>query len=412
MRILPIITAALVMGFLYLLVFERDALDAFTGRQEAARAGETANGAGGGAAGGAQAGAAEGAAEEGAPGGEKPRIRVVVSRSEARPLEDMVLLRGQTEAAREVAVMAETSGRVIGEPLPKGARVEEGQILCRLDPDVRPARLEEARARLEEARINYTAARRLQDEGFASRTRATAAEAALRSAEAAVAVAEAELARTEIRAPFSGLLESDTAELGALLGPGQPCATVIDLDPIRLVGYAPETAVDRIRPGARAGARLTDGRTLAGSVSFISRRADPLTRTFRVEVQAANGDMAVRAGQTAEILIATEPRPAHLVMQSALTLNDDGALGLRIVDDITEGDGIALGIVRFRPVRLLRDTPEGVWLTGLPDTAEVIVRGQEYVTEGVQVEVARSVDGGDSDGKGKSGATEAAGSGG
>ena len=411
MRILPIITAVLVAGFLYLLVFERDALDAFTGRREAPRAGETASASAAGAPDDATAGAAE-SAEKGAAEGEKPLIRVVVSRSKARPLEDMVLLRGQTEAARDVAVMAETTGRVIGEPLSKGALVEEGQILCRLDPDVRPARLAEARARLEEARINYTAATRLKDAGFTSKTRATAAKAALKSAEAAVAAAEAELARTKIRAPFSGLLEGDTAELGALLGPGQPCATVIDLDPIRLVGHVPETTVDRIRPGARALARLTDGRTLTGQVSFISRRADPLTRTFRVEVEAANGDMAVRAGQTAEILIATEPRPAHLVMQSALPLNDDGALGLRIVEGITESEGTPRGIVRFMPVRILRDTPEGVWLTGLPDPAEVIVRGQEYVKDGVPVAVARSVDGDGVGAPSEAEEAEAAGSGG
>ena len=63
--------------------------------------------------------------------------------------------------------------------------------------------------------------------------------------------------------------------------------------------------------------------------------------------------------------------------QSALTLNDEGNLGLRLVG---AGD-----IATFQEVDLLRDTIEGVWLAGLPDEVAVIVVGQEYVNDGVKV---------------------------
>jgi multidrug efflux system membrane fusion protein len=68
-----------------------------------------------------------------------------------------------------------------------------------------------------------------------------------------------------------------------------------------------------------------------------------------------------------------------MLPQSALTLNDQGALGVRIVEQDN--------IVTFNPVTLLRDTADGVWLAGLPDQAEVIVVGQEFVTDGVAVDV-------------------------
>jgi multidrug efflux system membrane fusion protein len=61
-----------------------------------------------------------------------------------------------------------------------------------------------------------------------------------------------------------------------------------------------------------------------------------------------------------------------------MTLNDDGQLGVRIVED---------GLVRFVPVRMLRDTTNGVWLSGLPEVADVITVGQEFVTDGVAVQV-------------------------
>ena len=259
------------------------------------------------------------------------------------------------------------------------------------------ARLAEAKARLAEAEINDNAASRLSEEGFASETRVAAttaaveaaraqvqsavsgvesAKAAAQSAEAAVARAERELGNLEIRAPFAGLLETDAAELGSLLQPGSLCATVIQLDPVRLVGFVPETMVDRVEVGALAAARLASGREVTGSVTFLSRSADPNTRTFRVDVVVPNADLSIRDGQTVEIAVQSEGETAHLLPQSALTLDDNGHLGVRLVS----GD-----VAGFAPVDVVRDTTRGVWVSGLGETADVIVVGQEFVTEGVPV---------------------------
>ena len=96
-----------------------------------------------------------------------------------------------------------------------------------------------------------------------------------------------------------------------------------------------------------------------------------------MEIEVDNSDLAISDGQTAAITIAGEGVKAHLLPQSALTLNDDGRLGIRAIDENQ--------IVKFHPVRLLRDTPTGVWLDDLPETVDVILLGQEYVTEGVKV---------------------------
>lgn len=400
MRILPLLTAVLVCAALYMLVFERDRLTAF--------------------AAGEQVAAPAAPATEAPPGeAEVRRISVVVTQSIAQEIDNAVLARGQTEAARQVEVRAETTGLVVSDPLRRGAYVTAGQLLCRLDPGTRAAQLSEAEARLEEARarlpesearvaeaqarlreaeINDRAASRLSEGGFASETRVAGAQAGvesaraavesaragltsaasgIRSAEAAVQAAQSEIAKLAITAPFDGLLETDTAELGALLQPGSPCATVIQLDPIKLVGFVSEIDVEKVEVGAMAGARLISGQQVAGRVTFLSRSADPLTRTFRVEVTVPNKDLSIRDGQTAEIIIAAEGRRAHLLPASALTLDDGGRLGVRIVD----GESRA----QFVPVALLRDVPEGVWLSGLPDEATVILVGQEFVTDGVTV---------------------------
>ncbi|MDP5215851.1 efflux RND transporter periplasmic adaptor subunit [Ruegeria sp. 2205SS24-7] len=401
MRLIPIITAILVTIALYLLVFERDAFLAFAKGDAAAEPVET------------QRETAE--AVEDAPN----LIGVVAMRSVAREIDSAVLLRGQTKAIREVEVLAETTSTVVSEPLRKGAFVKAGDLLCQLDVGTREAdlleararqseaqsrvpesqaRLDEAKALLEEALINNNAAQRLSEGGYASETRRVATEAGVRSAEAgiktaesgleatragieaasaAVAARERELDRITITAPFDGLLESDAAELGSLMQPGSLCATVIQLDPIKLVGFVPEAEVNRVQLGAQAGAQLATGLQVAGQVTFLSRSADETTRTFEVEVSVPNPDLKIRDGQTATIQIAAEGAKAHLLPQSSLTLDNHGELGVRVV-----GDG---NLVEFVPVELLRDDANGVWLAGLPEQANVIVVGQDFVTAGVEV---------------------------
>ncbi|MEM6940760.1 MAG: efflux RND transporter periplasmic adaptor subunit [Pseudomonadota bacterium] len=347
-------------------------------------------------------------------------VKVRVKRLMAQQVDSAVLLRGETQAARQVDVRSETSAVVASAPIRKGTQVTAGDIMCELDPGTRGAALEEAqarlaeararipeaearvaeaRARLQEAEINQNAAARLGEGGFASQTRVAGADATVAAAKAgissattgleaarsgieaataAVASAQKEIERLSIKAPFDGLLESDTAELGSLLQPGALCATIIQLDPIKLVAFVPETEVNRVTLGAAAGARLAAGGSeVVGTVTFLSRSADPDTRTFRAEIEVSNSDLAIRDGQTAEIAISSAGADAHLLPQSALTLNDEGTLGVRMVDEEA--------IVSFAAVTIMRDTPDGVWVTGLPAQADVIVVGQEFVTAGVKV---------------------------
>lgn len=443
MRILPLLTALVVMIGLYLLTFERERVLRFAGVEptpEVTTTSETAA-----PAGGQTEDTASEAVDEG--------VSVIAMHSAAREIDSAVLLRGRTEPWRKVDLRAETSGQVNSEPLRKGTNVAEGDVLCRLDPGTRDvalkdaearlaeararvpaaeaalaeaesrvpaaeARVAEARARLAEAEINQNAALRLSEGGFASETRVASAKAALesaragvenalsqlegaraavqsaksnienaragiKSAEAAVAAAKKEIEHLTIAAPFAGLLENDAAELGSLLQPGALCATLVGLDPIRLVGFVPEIDVNKVKLGVMAGGRLTDGRELVGRVTFLSRAADETTRTFRVEVEVPNPDLAVRAGQTVEILVKSDGRMAHLLPQSSLTLNDDGDLGVRIVGTGEDGSDVA----RFAPVELIRDTTEGVWVSGLADKADVIIVGQDYVADGVKLAV-------------------------
>jgi multidrug efflux system membrane fusion protein len=303
-------------------------------------------------------------------------VKVVAFASEARPVQNALILRGRTEANRKGSAMAETSGLVVSDPLRAGARVSKGDLLCQLDIGSRGAELAEKRARLAQAKVDSDASDRLAAKGYTAETKAMAQRAALEAAEFSVRKVELDIERLDIHAPFDGVLETDTAELGQLLQPGAVCATVIALNPIKIIGFAPETDVDKLHIGQLAGARLISGQQVRGQINFVARSADPTTRTFKVEITAPNADESIRDGVTAEIVIPLAGERGHLAPQAALTLNDEGSLGVRIAD----GD-----VARFVPVEILRDEADGVWLKGLPERANIIIVGHEYVSDGRRI---------------------------
>lgn len=299
---------------------------------------------------------------------------VMVIRSVAEPALEQARLRGRTEARRSVDVRAETTGLVVSEPLRAGTRVAQGDVLCRLDEGSRGAQLSEAKARLEEARAEAEAARSLAEKGFTAETARKAREAELQAAEAALRLVEIDIDRLELRAPFDGVLESDTAELGARLGPGEICASVIDLAQAKVTAFVSEQDVDRLAVGQNVEVRLITGTERRGAIRFIGRMGDETTHTYRVEAMLDNADGKLRDGMTAEIRVVLHGGAAHRLPQSALTLDDTGRLGVRTIDSESRA--------RFIPVSVVRDTADGVWVAGLPDRATVIVVGQEFVRDG------------------------------
>lgn len=109
MRLMPVLSAIIVSFALYALVFEREALLAFAQTVPDTAPEETGE-------------------------NEVQAISVVAITSEAQIVDNAVILRGRTEAARQVSVASETSGQVISEPIRKGAFVEAGDLMCQLDP--------------------------------------------------------------------------------------------------------------------------------------------------------------------------------------------------------------------------------------------------------------------------------------
>lgn len=305
------------------------------------------------------------------------RVRTQDVRQRTQTLE----VQARTAADRKITVRAEAHGRVVALPAEKGQRLDEGDLIARLDAQAKPARLAEARARLEQRRIELEAARRLSEKGFRARTQLAEAEAEYEAAQATVKQVEDELDDTELRAPFPGRVGDRMVELGDYMTEGGEVIRLIDLDPIKVVANVTERNVGKLDLGGKASAELVTGETIQGRLTFIASEADEATRTFRVEMSAANPEFNVRDGVTARLRIPVARQPAHLISPSILTLTDEGVVGVKLLDQDNR--------VRFQAVDILDDTPDGVWVTGLPDGVTLITVGQNFVDVGQEVAPVR-----------------------
>ena len=185
-----------------------------------------------------------------------------------------------------------------------------------------------------------------------------------------------ELNRTEVKAPFSGYIEK-IVKPGNFLERGQVCATLIQLSPIVFLAGVPEYEINKVKNGQDVILELVTGEIIKGELTFVSKSASSETRTFNVESQINNVDGSIKDGLTASMTIKIDKVKAHKISPSILLLNDDGRLGIRIVDSNSN--------VEFAEITILEDSIEGLWVTNIPDRVEIIIQGQGLVEDGQKV---------------------------
>lgn len=322
----------------------------------------------------AQEGAVASADKEDA---EIPLVRGVESMAEEK--HTYLKVRAQTRANRVVEVRSEVQGRVEAIPGEKGTWVESGEVLCKIAVDTREADLSEARADLKSAQLEYAGLQDLKKRGLQSDINVAKAEAALERARARVKRAELALEKTRIVAPFDGVVDQQPVELGDYLSIGQTCVTLIEIDPLLVVGQVAEKNIGNIDLRDQVDIKLITGATMQGSVSFIGRAPESTTRTYPVEVTVPQPGANVRTGMSAEMQVPVGQELAHLISPASMVLNDKGVMGVRIVDDADT--------VRFKPIEVVSESPDGVWVSGLPERVRLITVGQEEVFDGQVVRV-------------------------
>jgi multidrug efflux system membrane fusion protein len=308
---------------------------------------------------------------------ERPATRVRIETIHASEQSRVLNIRGRTQNKRSVVVQSQISGLVVNRPVERGDRVTEGDLLCHLSIEDRRARLKESQASAEQTKIEYEGALKLSKQGLQSDTAIAQSKAQLAASQARLKESELALARINIVAPFDGVVEKSHMEVGQYVTPGSPCITLVDLDPMLLIGQVAENELLSIKPGQIATAKLPEGVHVTGKVTFIAKTAEKGTRTYLVEVHVDNRDFKIPSGVTAQIAIPVESLNAQKISPALLVLSDTGQMGVRTVNPDN--------IVEFHEVDILKDEVDGIWVTGLPDVTRIVVVGQQLVVAGETV---------------------------
>lgn len=304
--------------------------------------------------------------------------QVTVKDMVATPVVTSMQLNGHTAEARRVVLKAKTGGRILSLLVKKGQKVETNQDLVLIDEEDRPARLREAKARLHQRFLEFKASTQLQAKAVKSQNALAASNADYENAKSLLATMEQEMADTRIKAPFNSILEETFVEVGDVVHGGDRVATVIELDPLTISCDVSDKYMARLSLGEEARVNLPsfENQQITAKVTYIAKVADPKTRTYRVEMEAANPNMAIPAGLTARITFSSPAARGYIVSPAAISLKEDGVIGIKTVEE---------GKVIFHPVQIVETRPEGLLVTGLPDAISLVTTGGDFVIEGQPV---------------------------
>ncbi len=306
-------------------------------------------------------------------------VSVQVATLIAEPVARVVSVYGRTAPARQVEIAAETEGRVEIINAQRGLRLNKGQPILTLDLRDRQARVKQSEASVREHETAYRAQSSLQSDGYVSETQIAETLARLENARAELLRARIDLQNRIVRAPFNGVLQNREVEIGDFVRSGDPVATFVDNLNLIVTGTLAEQEVANIKVGETATAKLVTGQEVQGRIRYLSSVADRSTRTFAVEMELNNAAGELPAGVTAEMFLESGEVMAYQLSPAMLTLDAEGDIGVMTVDTNQRA--------RFTPVVIEKSGTDGVWVSGLGDTASVITVGQGFVRPGQAVEI-------------------------
>ena len=261
-------------------------------------------------------GAAAGGGAGGAGGGPRGPTGVEVAKVERRPLAEEAVAVGSLRANESVTVRSEVAGRIDKVGFTDGARVQRGAILVSLDSSVTAAEVEQTRAELALARANFERTSELAQRNFVSQSAKDQAAANLKVQEARLKLAEARLAKTDIRAPFSGVMGLRNVSPGDFVKDGADLAVLEDISTMKVDLRLPERYFGRVRPGQLVQLSFDSlpGKTFRATIRAIDAQIDANGRSLLARGTLANPDGALRTGMFARGRVVLRENPEALTV--------------------------------------------------------------------------------------------------
>ncbi|MFT6989366.1 MAG: multidrug efflux system membrane fusion protein [Paraglaciecola sp.] len=308
-------------------------------------------------------------------------VKVTVEHVTADEVTREISLYGRTEPDRIATLRSEVKGLVKEVHVQEGERVSKGQKIISLEKSEQLSRLQSAKATLKQREVELKGAQALKAQGYQSQTALAQATANLEMAKADMVSFELAVFKSQIIAPFDGIINQRFVEVGDFLKDGDNIAILVDLDPLVISANVTEVNVHGLKTQQLATGRMVTGEMLQGKIRYISSISEPGTNTFKIEVEVPNPDFTQMAGMSTELALPIEKTWAMRISPAVMALDEQGNLGVKTVVDEH---------VKFVPIDIVKSDSQGVWLSGMGQQADIITLGHGFVRDGDKVEVART----------------------
>ncbi|MGN7661909.1 MAG: efflux RND transporter periplasmic adaptor subunit [Anaplasma sp.] len=320
------------------------------------------------------------AVQEAAPGFKGLSSVVKVTELRAEDREVVLKFAAEVHASKSMDILAEVSGKVESVAIEGGGMAQQGEIILKIEERGRVEMLNQAKALYKQRQLERGASQSLSSTGYRSEAQDNAALVALMAAAANLKNAQIELGNTEIRAPFSGIVDNVMPQVGSFVRDGQVVARIVNFDQLKVVFHVSEKVVSRLTPSGVVEVVLGAGEVLRGNITLVSRIAAQGTKTYTVEALVDNRKgVFVTEGMASLVRVPVGTLKAHKIPSSALSLDDTGAIGVKVLD--------AQSVVQFFEVEIIDELDGQLWVSGAPDDVSLVELGHEYVTVGMQVNV-------------------------
>lgn len=244
-------------------------------------------------------------AEKAAPRtGRSPSAAVAVTTYTVQPtkLTESVTSTGTLLAEEGVELQAETDGKIVGIHFREGARVRKGDLLVKLNDADLAATYVRAKYRRELAMVREKRLAQLLKQGVVGREEYDIALNEMNVQEAEITLTEAQIAKTEIRAPFDGMVGLRYVSEGAYVNAASRVATLQRVDRLKVDFAVPEKYATRVRVGGPIQFTVAGvDRRFSGEIYAIDPRIDTATRTVMIRALCPNPGAQLLPGAFARV---------------------------------------------------------------------------------------------------------------
>jgi len=297
-----------------------------------------------------------------------------------RLLENKINTTATLLANEEVELRPETSGRITGVFFNEGGRVNKGQLLLKIDDSELRAQLK--RKGLEEklASDEENRKRALHEIQGISQEEYDRAVNALKMVQAEKEVIESQLAKTQIVAPFDGIVGLRHVSEGSYVSANVLAATMQDIDPMKVEFSIPEKYARQIGNGTIIKASVGDSqKEYSGRVYAVESKIDLGTRTIKARATIPNSNGELIPGSFAKVEVTLERIPNAIVIPAEAVIPE------------LSGEKVFLyesGKVRSVPVKTGMRTDSNVQvIEGLQPQDTLVVTGLLQLADGRAVEI-------------------------